>query len=86
MKIETDFKIGDSLRDIVTGFEGICLAVTKYSTGCIHYGLQSECVTDGKPADLEWFWGTRLKLAHKNKVEFSTGESVGGPQPNAPQG
>ena len=33
------FDCGDLLQDRVTLFNGIVMAITRYSTGCIHYGL-----------------------------------------------
>ncbi len=43
------FDLGDLLEDKVTGYKGVVMAVSFYSTGCIHYGLSlTKAGKDGK--------------------------------------
>lgn len=84
---ESKFEIGDLLEDKVSGFKGIVMAVTIYSTGCIHYGLAPQKVKeDGSIGEWEWLDQSRLKLGIEKKVSFKTTvKKPGGPFPNPPQ-
>lgn len=86
--IQHKYDMGDKLKDIVTGTEGIVMGITKYSTGCIHYGILADKLVSGKLPDWEWLDETRMKLTKKRAVKFDSAcklkESVGGPQPNPP--
>lgn len=80
------FECGDKLEEKVTGFKGIVMAYTYYSTGCIHYGLLSRKLKDGAEADYQWFDESRLILSKGKVINFERlGESTGGPVPNAPK-
>lgn len=80
------YEIGDMLKDRVTGCQGVVLAITFYSTGCIHYGLCRQMKEDGFLPEWEWFDQSRLEMVNKGVVEFNiTPEKPGGPFPNAPQ-
>ena len=78
------FELGEVLEDKVTGFNGVALGVTTYHTGCIHYGLCSQRLKDGKPIDWEWFDEARLEST-KHIIDVKTEETKGGPFPNASQ-
>ena len=94
------FKIGDKLKDVVTDFEGICLGISLYATGCVHYGLQGPMAKDGSIPDWVWFDEMRLKLLKEKVVDFPSAadffkekqnvaitfkdSKVGGPMPNPP--
>lgn len=50
------FKLGEKVKDTITGYEGIVMARTEYWTGCNRYGVLSPKLTkDNKPAAWEWF-------------------------------
>lgn len=89
--MENKFEIGDKLRHKIHGFEGIVMAYTFYSTGCIHYALASQDLDEkGEPKDWKWYDETKLEILEKKTVEFdsyeqTTVERKGGPAPNAPQ-
>ena len=62
MSAKRKFKMKDTLRDTVTGFAGVVLAITDHVTGCVHYGLQTQSLDkDGKVREYEWFDESRLK-------------------------
>jgi hypothetical protein len=42
------FKPGETVRDLVTGFEGIIVSRTDYISGCNRYGVQPKVGSDGK--------------------------------------
>ncbi len=81
------FGIGDLVEDKVTGFQGIVMAMTLYSTGCIHYGLTSQKLKeDGSIADWEWIDQSRIERVHEKRVSFKTMiKKPSGAFPNPPQ-
>ena len=58
---ENKFQMLEVLEDVVTGLQGVCMAISFYSTGCTHYGLCSRELKDGKMQDWEWFDESRLR-------------------------
>lgn len=82
---EFEFQLGAVLRDIITGFEGVVMVRAEYYTGCIHYGLQSQKLHEGKPIDWEWIDSSRLILAEGKEVELKTQLSPSGAHPVGPQ-
>lgn len=81
------FELGETLKDIITGFHGVVMGRTQYATGCNHYGLVSRDLDkDGKPKDWQWFDESRLVSVPKaGKVKFNLTKPTGGPYPNAPE-
>lgn len=81
------FNLGDTLKDIITGFEGVAMARSQYFTGCHHYGLcPSELTKDGKEPDWMWVDESRLALVdEKTKVLFNADSPSSGPHPNPPK-
>lgn len=80
------FKLGETLKDIVTGFEGVALGRTQYFTGCNHYGLCPRQVPkDSKPDDWVWLDESRLVTVSKKKILFSVDIPTSGPHPNPPK-
>ena len=79
---ETRFKLKDVLRDEVSGFEGVALAVVFYAEGCTHFGLaQQKLKGDGSVAAWQWFDETRLLLV-KSGCECTKSIPTGGPDRN----
>ena len=50
-----DFKLGDKVRDKVTGYEGIAIGVAQHLYGCDTVGIKTTKLHDGKPIDCVWF-------------------------------
>lgn len=42
------FELGDKLRDRVSGFTGIAMAIIEFYNGCVRYMLEPETDKDGK--------------------------------------
>lgn len=80
------FKLGESLKDKVTGFEGVVMGITLYYTDCTHYGLCSRTLKDGQPTRWEWFDETRLEIVEGSErlVLNEREKPTSGPHPNAP--
>lgn len=82
------FEMFDRLKDQVSGFTGVVLGRTEYSTGCKHYGLAAEAVNkEGTVPDWQWFDETRLLKVGQKTIEATTAvqSKRGGPSPNPPQ-
>jgi hypothetical protein len=84
--IDSKYDIGDTLKDVVTGYQGVVMVIARYATGCIHYGLAlTELKKDNSIGEWEWLDGSRLKLVNKKKVIFDVGIDTSGPEQNPPQ-
>ena len=80
------FELGEVLKDIVTGFQGVAMGKTTYFTGCDHYGLCSQNLKDSAPLDWQWFDKTRLvRVEGAEKIMKQPRIPTSGPCPNAPQ-
>ena len=44
-------ELGDLVRDVVTGFEGVVVARTEWMYGCVRLTLQAKALHDGKPVE-----------------------------------
>ena len=80
------FEIGEVVKDIVTGFEGVIMSVTYYFTGCNHYGLCSQNLGEKEKID-EWKWFDEKRLMTMGmKISFFGGdEPSSGPCQSPPQ-
>ncbi len=85
------FKLGDRVRDSLTGFEGIVIGRSEWLTGCNTIGLKSEQLEGGKAPEL-WLDQTRgqLIVAQAYTLPRSTGRpatalDAGGPMMSTPQ-
>ena len=87
MKIDNKFNLGDLLKESVTGFEGVVMCVSLYSTGCLHYGLQSKKLKDdGQVNDWQYFDQSQLSLIEEKAVTFNVPKgTTSGAFPNPPQ-
>lgn len=85
--LENKWDNGDTLKDRVTGFEGVVMVVAFYSTGCTHYGLLDKNLNkDGGMNDWLWLDESRLDLVEKGAVSFAVNtEKPGGPMPCGPE-
>lgn len=72
------YKCGDLLRDTVTGFEGVALAVTIWMNGCIRYEVQPQALHEGVPVKALWFDEEQLVVVKPTKSVKA--RPSGGPQ------
>ena len=64
MKID----LGDKVRDVIEGVEGIVVYISRHLTGCDRVGVQPPLDKDGRRQEAEWFDITRLELIQKQAV------------------
>lgn len=63
-------KLGDKLRDTITGFQGIATSKHEYLTGCTQYGLQATIKKDGNLPQIEYFDENRLSVVKEKQVKL----------------
>ncbi len=77
-----EIKLGDKLRDKVTGYEGIALAKTEWLNGCWRVMLQAKGVKDGKPHEPFSVDVQQLELVEGAAVKVEKTKLPGGPYPD----
>ena len=50
-----EIELGSRVKDKVTGFSGIVVAVTIWLTGCVRYAVRPEELREGKRIEDDWF-------------------------------
>lgn len=72
--------LGDEARDKVTGFKGICVAITQWISGCARVTLQPPMGKDGKHPEAQTFDEPMVELVKFAKVAVGP-MKTGGPRP-----
>lgn len=57
-----EIHVGDYVKDSMTGFEGVAVAVCKYLSGSVTVLVQSKSLTDNLIVDPYWFDAYRLTV------------------------
>jgi hypothetical protein len=73
-----EFELGDKLKDIVSGLEGICIGRIEYLNGCTQYAIKPKKTKDERVLDAEWVDSQqviKLKGGIKIKPSFTGGSS-----------
>ena len=73
-------KLGNKVRDMVTGLEGIAISRIEYLNGCVQYGVRPKVDKDGKSRDAEYIDIAELKVVGKGVAVDA--EPNGGPVPD----
>lgn len=86
MRIE----LGLTVRDKISGFQGVAMGRTEYLTGCAHIGVAPrQLKSDGTIHEWQWLDETRLDVVESEKKiligKSKDAEDKGGPCPNAPE-
>ena len=75
-------KLGDKVRDKITGFEGVATAKVEYLTGCIQFCVKPKVTEEGKMPTGEYIDDIQLEVIGDSlDVEQ---EPNGGPMPDTP--
>lgn len=72
-------KLGDQVKDLVSGFKGIAMAEHRYLNGCSRWTVQPPVGKDDKLPDEASFDEPQLKVLKTKKVEEDD-HSTGGPE------
>lgn len=75
-------KLGDKVRDNITGFTGIAVGESKWLFGCSRFLVEPDELKDGKPIEACWFDEQRIETVHAAapKVSVESRSAIGGPQ------
>jgi hypothetical protein len=73
------FKLGQVVKDVVTGFEGVVTGRTEWLNGCVRYGVQSRKLKEGVPTEAQWFDEQQLSATAKQPVTIAM-QDTGGPR------
>ena len=81
-------QLGDKAKDLVTGYEGICIARTEWLNGCMRIVLQSDKLDkEGKPQEGQTFDEPQLVVTKARRVSCGPRDTGGPkPMPTRPQG
>lgn len=74
-------KLGDKVRDKLTGFEGIITGQAQYITGCNQALVKPQGLKeDGAMREAEWMDEQRLEVVQAGAFSLDNGRTPGGPQ------
>jgi hypothetical protein len=78
-------KLGDVVRDKISGFSGVATCRLDYLNGCVRWQVQSQSLHEGKPVDAMYFDEEQLEVVPDEKgVDFVRRETGGDrPSPTA---
>jgi len=79
-------KIGETVKDIVTGFKGVVTSRTEYLYGCTRLGVQPKADKDGKMPEAQWFDEPALTKVKGSKTLERASLDTGGPGMGNPKG
>jgi hypothetical protein len=75
---EFEFALGDKVKDIITGFEGIVTARHQWLNNCNTYSVRPTVLKDGAPQDACGFDEPQLSLVQEKVTESN--RTTGGPE------
>lgn len=77
-------KLGDTLRDKITTFEGVATSKHEYLNGCVRFSLTPTKLHDGKPIESQTFDVEQLEIV--KAAEPRAVKPAGGPhsEPSRP--
>ena len=75
--IKFEFKPGDIVRDVISGFVGVVFYRTGWLYNCNTYGLKEKDPKEKRPGELYQFDEPQLELMDKEIIEEDNG--TGGP-------
>ncbi len=71
-------RLGDKVKDIVTGFEGVIIGEFRWLNGCVRFGVQSQKLTkEGLPRESQTFDEQQLRLVKAGEVVVESRATVG---------
>ena len=71
-------KLGEKVKDSITGFEGIVVCRADYLNGCVQLQVQSQELKDGKIIKAEWIDEPQLIVLEKPLEPEETKDTPGG--------
>lgn len=86
--MKNEIILGNRVKDIYTGFEGIAIGRTDWLYGCSRIAIEPTELKDGKPIDVVWFDEQRVQIVQEEKAWISDNSSAisGGPKQDPKRG
>lgn len=81
MKDKQPAQLGDEVKDSVSGFRGVVVAVTDWLNGCKRITVQPPIKKDGTLPGTETFDAEQINVVHAGRVK-ATPSLTGGPKQN----
>ena len=81
-----EMKLGDTVKDIITGFEGVAIAVTKWLMSCDRVVVQPKAGKDGKLPENAAFDIGQLVVIKKASEEVLIASGQMKPKTSEPKG
>ena len=67
------FQLGDKVKDKITGFEGIIVAIVHYLTGCSQYGIKPTKLSDtDRPQDAYYMNIHQVELVEAGSIKIDS--------------
>lgn len=91
-KHECHVKLGDEVKDTITGLKGIAIGITVWLNGCVRIVIQPPEVKDGKPVDTYCCDVEQVEVTKPGKftpaekpIDVQPVKRSGGPMPSTPR-
>lgn len=82
----SQIKLGDRIRDTISGFSGVAAAHTYFLNGCERWLIEPEHIREGKVLDSVWFDAQQVDLfIPKAEPVPASAIRTGGPQKYDPK-
>lgn len=78
------FRLGEKVKDSITGFEGTITSRIEYLNGCLQYCVEPKVGKEGKKEKYEYIDEGQLELIGA-KARKASKNGPGGVMPNAPE-
>ena len=72
------FKLGDKVRDKISGLEGIITSRIEFLNGCVQYGIQPPVTPDGTMREVEYIDEEQLEHIEEKKKSIKKNDTGGG--------
>jgi len=72
------FKLGDKVRDKISGLEGIITSRIEFLNGCVQYGIQPPVTPDGTMQEVEYIDEEQLEIIKDKKTTVKRDDTGGG--------
>jgi hypothetical protein len=81
----SNIELGDEVRDLVTGVQGIATAKIDYLVGCRHIGITLTSLNDdGVPFPVQWVDEPQLEVVKRHAVDIPIGYEPEPPEARRP--
>ena len=80
----TEIRLGDKVRDTISGLKGVAVSRTEYLNGCIQFGVQAKATADGKIPEPQYIDEGQLVKPARRMATKPRPSRRGGPQSTPP--